>query len=419
MHILYVSQYFPPEMGAPAARVWELSREWVRVNHRVTVITGFPNHPTGQIPPEYRRRLFQRERRDGIDVVRTWLYAAPNRGKLRRMCNYLSFPISALALGVPSIGTCDVVIGTSPQLLVGVAGLAAAAIKRRPFVFEVRDLWPDSITAVEGLSSRVVIGALRRIEESLYRRADRIVVVARSTRRIISQRGFDATKIAVVPNGVDLDFFRPGPPNDEIRRRFVPEGGFLVSYIGTHGMAHGLETVLSAAEMLASERRYHFLLVGEGAEKDKLVAIVRERRIENVTLLAQQPRASLPEFYRASDLCLVPLRRNELFRSVLPSKMFEIMGCGRPILLGVEGEARELLQESGAGLAVQPESATALRDAIMRLASRPDEARGMGEHGRSFVEAHYSRSSLAANYLQVLEETIKGGPAVPEGRPTG
>lgn len=408
MHILYLSQYFPPEMGAPAARVYELSREWVRAGHRVTVLTGFPNHPTGVIPPEYRGRVFQRETREGIEVVRTWLYAAPNRGTVRRILNYVSFPTTAVLLGVPAIGRCDVVIGTSPQFFVAVAGWLAGVLTRRPFVFEVRDLWPDSIEAVAALRSRVVIGGLRKIEEFLYRRAARIVAVARSTPRILAERGFDPAKMEVVPNGVDLEFFRPGPTDNEVRRKHAPPGAFLVSYIGTHGMAHALGTVLDAAESLKDDPRFRFLLVGEGAEKPSLLESARSRGLSNVVFLDQQSRDRLPDFYRASDVCLVPLRKTALFRAVLPSKIFEILGCGRPILLSVEGEAKELVEESGGGISIEPESARALRDALERLASDPGLGREMGERGRRFVEARYARSALAASYLEILAAVADG-----------
>jgi colanic acid biosynthesis glycosyl transferase WcaI len=406
MHILYISQYFPPEMGAPAARVYELSREWVRMGHRVTVLTGFPNHPTGVVPPEYRGRAFERETTDGIEVVRTWLYAAPNRDRARRILNYLSFPASAIVLGAPSIRGADVVIGTSPQFLVAVAGWVVAAVKRRPFIFEVRDLWPDSIEAVGAIHSRTILGALRAVEEFLYRRATRIVAVARSTPRILAERGFDPRKMAVIPNGVDLDLFEPGSHDNEFRRRHVPAGSFVVSYIGTHGMAHALDSVLRTAHALRDDPRFRFLLVGEGAEKPKLLAQAAELGCDNVVFLDQQPRGTLPEIYRASDVCLVPLRKTPLFQAVLPSKMFEIMGCGRPIVLSVEGEAKELLAESGAGVAVEPESVDALAAALRTLAADPARTTSMGEAGRAFVEAKYSRTALARDYIEVLRAVV-------------
>jgi colanic acid biosynthesis glycosyl transferase WcaI len=404
LHVLYISQYFPPEMGAPAARVHEVSREWVRLGHRVTVLTGFPNHPTGVIPEAYRGRIRARERKDGIDVLRTWLYAAPNRGRVRRILNYLSFPASALVLGLPRVRDVDVVVATSPQFFVAVAGWVAAAVLRRPFVFEVRDLWPDSIEAVQAMRSRVVLRALRAVEGFLYRRADRIVAVARSTPRILAERGFDAAKMRVIPNGVDLEAFRPGPKENEVRRGLVPPGGFLLSYVGTHGMAHALHVLLETAESLRGDPRFRFVLVGDGAEKPRLQEMARARGLDNVTFVEQQPRERLLDYYHASDACLVPLRKTPLFRAVLPSKMFEIMGAGRPIVLGVEGEAAELLEESQAGLAVPPESVPALRDALLRLAGDPAAAEEMGRRGRRYVETRYSRPVLAAAYGDVLQE---------------
>ncbi len=406
MHILYISQYFPPEMGAPAARVHELAREWVGMGHRVTVITGFPNHPTGVVPAEYRNQWFRRERCDGIEIVRTWLYAAANKGTTRRILNYLSFPLTAVCLGVPAVRSCDVVIGTSPQLLVGLAGWAAGMLLRRPFVFEVRDLWPDGIEAVEAIRSRAVLGALRRVEEFLYRQAAKIVAVTHSTPRILVSRGFDEAKMAVVPNGVDLDLFRPGGRDNDVRRKYAPADRFVVSYIGTHGMAHALGQVLDAAQSLKSASGYRFILVGEGAEKERLEAQARERDLSNVTFVGQQPRELIPAFYQASDACLVPLKNIPLHRAVLPSKMFEIMGVARPILLCAVGESRELLEDAGAGLAVDPEAPDALAAAIRRLGEDAELCRRLGEQGRTYAEACCSRSALARRYAGILEDVV-------------
>jgi glycosyltransferase involved in cell wall biosynthesis len=252
-----------------------------------------------------------------------------------------------------------------------------------------------------------VIGGLRKIEGFLYRRAARIVAVARSTPRILAERGFDPGKMEVVPNGVDLDFFRPGPRDNEVRRKYAPDGGFLLSYVGTHGMAHALDTMLDAAVMLRDRSDIRFMLVGEGAEKERLVARSRELGLPTVVFVEQQPRAMLPAFYQASDACLVPLRKTPLFQAVLPSKMFEIMGMARPILLSVEGEAKDLLEEAEAGIAIPPESAEALRDALLRLANDPGLCARMGEKGRRYVETSYSRAALAEKYAAILEDVSR------------
>ena len=406
MHILYISQYFPPEMGAPSARVYEFSREWVRMGHRVTVLTGFPNHPTGIIPVKYRRQIFCQEERDGIKIIRTWIYPAPNKGVTKRILNYLSFPMSSVILGVPEIQDCDVVIATSPQLLVGIAGYLAARRLDLPFVFEVRDLWPDSIEAVKAITNAWLLRGLRWVEEFLYHQAEQIVTVAYSTPRILSKRGVASHKMVVIPNGVDIDFFQPGAQNNNVRKRYAPTGSFLVSYIGTHGMAHALQTVLNTAKMFSKKDNIHFLFVGEGAEKDQLVAWTKHQQLSNVTFVEQQPRETLLSFYQASDVCLVPLRKVPLFQAVLPSKMFEIMGVGRPIILSVEGEAQKLLEKAEAGLAISPESSTELYNAIKYLVQNPEKKHVYGNSGRQYVERFHSRPSLAKTYTDSLEKLI-------------
>lgn len=400
MKILYLSQYFPPEMGAPAARVHELSREWARLGHQVTVLTGFPNHPTGVVPPEYRGELFRRERIDGITVVRAPIYAAANKGLLRRALNYLSYCAGASLVGPFATGRPDVVIATSPQFLTGLAGLWLSALKRVPFVFEVRDLWPRSIVAVGALrAGSLPVRALEKLELLLYSRADRIVVVSEPFVGEIAAHGVPREKISVVTNGVDLSLFAPQDRAAARSALGLPERGFLATYVGTHGLAHGLGTLIETARLLPEAQ---FLLVGEGAEKESL----REQACDlaNVIFWDQRDRTEISRILAASDVALVLLRDEPLFRTVLPSKLFEIMGAGRAIVSTVDGEARKLYQEAGAGIFSPPEDAPALTRLLRELSADPARLAAMGASGRAYVEAHYSRPVLARRYLALLEE---------------
>jgi glycosyltransferase involved in cell wall biosynthesis len=320
MHILYVSQYFPPEPGAPAARVSELARAWVEAGHQVTVLTGLPNHPTGIVPPEYRRRVLVAEDFHGVRVVRTWIYAAPNYGRLRRSLAYASFAASAALWGQFHVDRPDVLVATSPQFLCAVAGHVIARTRSLPFVFEVRDLWPEAIVAVGALpEGHPIVRGLTWVEEYLYRQADRIVVVTDSFGARLRQRGVAAEKIEVVKNGVDLDRFVPGTRDTEMRERLGYAGKFVVSYVGTHGMAHGLDSVLDVAAALRPQDQIRFLFVGEGAERRRLEARAKTESLGNVLFLGVLPRDAMSEVYATSDLCLVPLRKTELFHTVLPS----------------------------------------------------------------------------------------------------
>jgi len=412
MHILYVSQYFPPEPGAPAARVSELAAAWVRAGQEVTVLTGMPNHPTGSVPVEYRGRALVREDFHGVRVVRTWIYAAANRGRVRRSLAYASFAASAALWGQLHVGRPDVVLATSPQFLCAVAGHAIARSRSLPFVFEVRDLWPESVVAVGALpEGHPIVRGLTVVEEHLYRRANHIVVVTDSFGTRLRQRGVAADKIDVIKNGVDLDRFVPGPRETALRERLGYAGKFVVSYVGTHGMAHGLDSVLDVAAALRADDQIRFLFVGEGAERRRLEARAQAESIGNARFLGALPRDAMTEVYASSDLCLVPLRKSELFRTVLPSKIFEIFGMARPVLLSVDGEARALVEASGGGVYVPPEDVPAMTAAIQHLARAPALCREMGQNGRAYVQEHFDRRELSKRYLAILQGVARRGQA--------
>jgi glycosyltransferase involved in cell wall biosynthesis len=410
--ILYVSQYFPPEMGAPAGRVAELSRLWVKDGHEVTVLTGFPNHPTGIVPPEYRhkfRRLVTRENVEGVNVVRTWLLPFPNRKAYERILNYSSFCVSSATTGI-FLDRPDVVIATSPQLLVGLSGWWLARCKRVPFVFEVRDLWPESLAAVGmGSSDSVLHRSLAKIAGFLYRRCDRLAVVTPAFKKyLIEHWRVPDDKIFVVENGVDTNLFRTLPPNIALRRELGAEGKFVVSYIGTIGNAHGLEMLLEAASRVRETApNVLFLLVGEGAERKRIISMARSRALTNLRFVNQQPREKIPAYISASDACLVLLKRTELFKTVLPTKMLEFMSCARPVILGVDGHARQVMEQANAGIFIQPENAAELAEAVTRLAADPALCESLGRNGRWHVLQHFSRQHTAGTYLDILQHLLK------------
>jgi len=410
--ILYVSQYFPPEMGAPAARVAELSRLWAEQGHGVTVLTGFPNHPTGVVPQEYRsrfHRLVSRENIHGVDVVRTWLLPFPNRRAHERMLSYSSFCLSSALTGM-FVDRPDLVIATSPQLLVGLSGWWIARCQGVPFILEVRDLWPESLTAVGlGGDDSLLHRGLTRIANFLYRAADHIVVVSHAfENHLIKRWQVPPEKISVVHNGVDCELFNPRADGAAIRRELGLDGKFVVSYIGTTGMAQGLETLIEAASKLQNAApEIVFLLVGEGAEKRRIQSLARERGLRNVRMLDQQPREHIPAYICASDACLVLLKNSYVFRTVLPTKMLEFMACARPVVLGVEGEAQRLLQEAEAGLCIEPENPADLANAVLQLADDPQLCQSLGANGRRYILRNFTRRRAASHYLQVLDRLLE------------
>ena len=408
MKILYVSQYFPPEMGAPAARADELSRHWARMGHDVTVLTGFPNHPTGVVPEEWRarlRRLHHTEIVDGVRVVRTWLWPLPNRKAHERILNYTTFCVSAALSGL-ALAKPDVVIATSPQLLCALSGWWLAWWRRVPFVFEIRDLWPESLAAVGASSEgKLLHRVLAGIAGFLYRRADQVVVVTPAFEDyLIRHWKVPAAKISVVENGVEADVFCAEPAAMELRKQLELEERFIICYVGTMGNAHGLETLVAAAEELQTKLPCAvFLLIGEGAEKERIVKLAAGRGLNNIQFFAQQPRERIPLYVSAADVCLVMLRKSDLFKTVIPTKLLEYMACERPVIVAVDGHARQIVEEAGAGVFVEPENSQALVKGILDVAATPERRRKMGASGRQFILNKFSREETAQEYIRVLE----------------
>jgi|SRR5580765_759430 len=399
-------------MGAPAARAVELARHWVRAGHDVTVLTGFPNHPTGVVPEQWRprlRNLVYREDVEGIRVVRTWLLPLPNRKAHERMLNYGSFCVSAAWRGM-ELSRPDVVIATSPQLLVGLSGWSISFWKRVPFIFEVRDLWPESLSAVGvGSDNSLLHCVLGKIAGFLYRKADRVVVVTPAFKdHLMNHWQLPGDKISIVENGVESSLFAPEAAEAALKEQLGLKDKFVAAYIGTMGMAHGLDTLIDVASKLKqSDPDISLLLVGEGADKERVQAIARERQLSNITFVGQQPREKIPAFIGASDVCLVLLKKTELFKTVIPTKMLEFMSCAKPVILGVDGQARQILDEAHAGITIEPENAVALADAIRRLKADPTAGRAFGQSARAYIVERCSREQSAKQYVRVLQEVLK------------
>lgn len=404
LRILYLSQYFPPEMGAPSARVFELSRRWVKNGAIVTVLTGFPNHPTGIIPDEYKGYRFLQEEKDSINIIRTYVYATPNKGFFKRIISYISFAVSSIVLGTRKSGKQDLIIATSPQFFVGIAGYIISRLKRIPFIFEIRDLWPESIVQLGLLKNRVIIKILEWIELFLYKKAAHIISVTDSYVEFLVKKGINRNKISIIKNGVDLDLFQLKGNQEALKKKYNLENKIVVSYIGTLGMSHALDKVCETAQFF-EDQNVEFLLVGEGAEKQNLKNIINHTHIKNVKFVDQIPKEKLPEYYELSDIILVTLKALPLFKKVIPSKIFEIMSMGRPIVLGVDGEARNIVEDAEAGIFSKPEDVLDLREKITFMLDNKKRAH-YGNNGRKYVEQFYDRNKLADDYLNILKEIL-------------
>lgn len=408
MRVAILCQYFHPEIGAPSARLHSLAHDFKALGHDVVVLTAFPNHPTGIVPPQYKGKWTTREDMDGITVLRNWLYATPNEGFVKKTLSHLSFMVTAVLLGGPRLGKIDAIIVSSPSFFSVISTWVLSNLKRVPFVFEVRDLWPAVFVELGVLRNPFIIGALEFVEMFLYRRSAAVVTVTESFRDILVRRGLPPDKVVTITNGVDLDDFRPGPADIALKNELGAAGKFLVLYIGAHGISQALRAVLETAKILDRDGDIIFVFVGEGAEKSALVAKARESGLANVRFLAGQPRDTVQRYYRTADLCLVPLRDIPLFDTFIPSKMFEILGCSRPILASVRGESARILAASGAALVVAPEDSKALADGILTLKQDAERLDAMAKRGREFVSKHYQRKELALHYSRLLEKITAG-----------
>ncbi len=401
MRILFLADNFPPEGNAPASRTYEHCLRWVRAGCEVTVITGAPNFPEGKLFEGYRNRWYAVEDMDGIRVVRVKTYITANEGFARRTLDYLSFMVTSFLAGLAQRRP-DVVIGTSPQFFTVCSAWMLSLFRRRPFVFELRDLWPASIRTVGAMREGRSLAALERLELFLYRRASLIVSVTESFRQELVARGIPEGKIAVVINGVDLERYSPRDRDPALANELGLADRFVVGYIGTQGMAHALHRVLEAAELLRDVPGIVFLFAGSGADSARLRALAAERGLDNVRFLPRQSKEAMPAVWSLCDVSLIHLKDDPLFRSVIPSKIFESMGMGLPILLSVpQGEASEIIEQARCGVVVPPENPRALADAVLGLRDDADKRHALATAGAGAAR-EYSRDRQAARMLEVL-----------------
>ncbi|MFT4538008.1 MAG: glycosyltransferase involved in cell wall biosynthesis [Planctomycetota bacterium] len=416
MKILFLTHYFPPEGNAPASRVSSMCGRWAAAGHEVTVVTCVPNVPDGIPYQGYRNRWLQEEQLDGVRVVRVWTWLAANRGSLGRILNYMSFCLTS-AWRAWRLPKCDLVIATSPQFFCGWAGVWAARAKRRPLVLEIRDIWPESIDAVGALGSggwirSTAMRYLAWLERRMYAAATKIVTVGDGYQQKLLERGVPAERIAVITNGVEDALFWPRPADARLRAQAgATETDFLVGYVGTVGMAHGLEVLVDAAR-LARDRglqRLRFVVVGDGACLSDLRSQVEGDDSLPLTFIGRRPKQEMPNWLASLDACCIHLRDKPTFRTVLPSKIFEAAATSRPILLGVRGEAQRIVDRLACGVAFEPESAEGLVAAAQELMAKPERAAALGDEGRRRVVDQFGLDGLASRYLDLLLETAGAG----------
>ncbi len=408
MRILFFSHYFPPEGNAPASRTYENCRRWVEAGHDVTVVTGAPSVPDGVVYEGYHNRLLpQRETIDGIDVIRVWTYIAANKGTLRRILNFVSYMVSAVLCTLFSKRP-DLIIATSPQFFCGWAGVIMRFLRRIPFILEIRDIWPESIQAVGAMQGGAAVRLLEWMELKMYGAADHIVTVGEGYRQRLLEKGVPEEKLSVIMNGVDRNLFAPREKDPDLVARYGLADKFVCAYIGTIGMACALDVVLRAATLLKSQGRNDivFLLVGDGAVREDLAAEAEALGLDNVVFTGRQDKGIMPAFLSVTDACLVHLKKTDLFTSVIPSKIFEAGGMARPIIMGVEGNAAEIVAEAAMGVFMEPEQESALVEALTTLSEDPELARKLGQSGHDYIVKHFDRSTLSEHYLAILQQVL-------------
>lgn len=374
MHILFLTDNFPPEVNAPASRTFEHCKKWVSLGHKVTVITCAPNFPKGKVFPGYRNKLWSSEVVEGINVVRVWSYITANEGFFRRVLDYLSFMFSSITASI-FVRNVDIVIGTSPQFFTVCGAYFISLFKQIPWVFELRDMWPESIKAVGVMRQSSMIFFLEAIELYLYRDANLIITVTHSFREILIKKGISDKKIHVITNGVDLSNFIPSKKDIELVKRYELSGKFVIGYVGTHGLAHGLDTILEAAKTIKSNflgNKFIFIFIGDGAKKNELINQAASQELDNVIFLDSVSKSEVVRHWSLLDLAIIHLKKERLFETVIPSKLFECMGMAIPVVHGVSGESAGIVEGDNVGICFESENSKSLCHAIDFLYKNPD-----------------------------------------------
>lgn len=400
MKILFITDNFPPEVNAPATRTYEHVQEWIKQGAQVTVITCAPNFPHGHVYDGYKNKLYQKENMDGIEVIRVWSYITANSGFVKRVLDYVSFAFMAFFVGL--FQKHDIIIATSPQFFTTWAGWALSKIRRKPWIFELRDLWPESIKTVGAMKQGRTIEILEKIELFLYRNATRVIAVTDAFKANLIRRGVLEEKIDVITNGSNVELFYPRPKNQLLLNQLNLNRKFIIGYIGTHGLAHSLDFIIRSISKI-SDPDIHFLFIGDGAMKSTIVTLSRELNLTNITFLNPISKEQVPDYLSICDVSLAPLKKEDNFKTVIPSKIFEASAMQKPTLLGVEGEAQEIIEHYNAGLCFEPENEKDFIEKVILIKENPKIYQDLQQGCKTLAEA-YDRKKLAKRMLSIISD---------------
>ena len=402
MRILFLTQYCPPEVGAPQNRIFEFAKKLKEFGHEVTILTALPNYPRGEIFEEYKGKKVVLEEIEGIKIIRTSIYATKSKSFIKKLRNYLSFTFSAVFQGAKYINKQDVLITESPPLFLGWSGYVLAKIKKAKFIFNISDLWPESAIKLGVLHNKLFIKMSVWLEEFCYRKADAVTCQTQGIVNDIVNRGVDKNKVHLITNGVDTKLFKSENRDECFRSEIGIKNKFALCYAGIHGLAQGLQVIINAAEIVKDEENIQFIFIGDGPEKQDLIGMVKEKGLKNVTFLPLQPKANMPKMVASMDAAIIPLKKLELFKGALPSKMFETLSSEIPIILPVQGEAAKLITSANAGIVVEPENPKEIAEAVLKLYNDIELRKKLGENGRAYVMENYARENITKKLEKIF-----------------
>ncbi|MEY8349328.1 glycosyltransferase family 4 protein [Bacillus cereus] len=409
MKILLIHQYFLGKDDPGGSRFNQFVKYWEEQGHEITVVAGTVHYATGNKEERYKGKwIVEEQYSPNVKVLRTYVSEAYNKSFFGRLWGYFSFTVSSLTATLFKVKRHDIVIVTSPPLFVGVTGILTKWFKRIPMIFEVRDLWPESAIDTGVLKSKPLIKMAYFVEKLSYKFANKINVLTPAFRNVLIERkNISKDKISFIPNGADLDIFEPGPKDNWVREKYGLKDKFIITYMGAHGLANNLDSLLNVAKACKEYKDIVFLLIGDGMEKPRLKKRVEDENIQNVEFIDPQSKAVIPDFCNASDVCTAVLKKVDTFKTVYPNKVFDYMSCAKPILLGIDGVARELVEDSECGVYVDPEDTIKFKETIIDLYQNRDRLKEMGSNGYSFVQQQFSRKVLADKYIEEIAKVIK------------
>lgn len=403
MRILILTQYFPPETGAPQNRLYEIAVRLQKEGDSISVLTAMPNYPKNRIFEGYRKKLFCSEQMEDLKIYRSFIYVGKSRAIISRLMNYFSFVFSSFLRGLFLKGKFDYILCESPPLFLGITAYFLSRLKGIKLIFNVSDLWPESAEKLEIINNKKLLKLAEKLELWLYKKSH---VISGQTQGIVQSIKTRTGREDVIwlPNGVDPDFFNP----EQIQENWSLANGFnsddfLIFYAGIIGHAQGLEVILKASKLLEKEKKIKWLLIGDGPEKEKLQALAKKLACTQVYFFPNQAKKSMPEIVKACHASVIPLKRIPLFLGAIPSKLFEVLAMQKPILLGVEGEAKNLFIDAGqAGLAFEPENEHKLAHQALELFNNPEHAKKLGNNGLNYVKTYFNRNKIAMEFREKL-----------------